>query len=112
MPTMSSLSRSLNSAPPSSVSSPPKTRCGSCFLCAAMAAPVFTPEDNARSGELAHPVAHERHDRLVPCGTGGNQRPMRHKRAVEAEREAGEVGQHAAGFVHQKVGGGKVPVVA
>ena len=45
-------------------------------------------------------------------GTGGNQRAMHDMRVIIAQRLAGKIGHHAAGFVHQKVGRRKVPVMA
>jgi len=43
---------------------------------------------------------------------GGNQRAMHDMRAVIAKPLAGKIGEHAAGFVHQKIGRRKVPVMA
>src|SRR6185312_6027219 len=106
---MSSLPKSLNSMAARSVSSPPKTRCRSC-CCGVDMAFLWRPGASLR--ELRHAVADQRQKRIVGGGAGGKNGAMHNIHTIECERMAGEIGHEAAGFVHQKVRGGKVPVVA
>jgi hypothetical protein len=62
--------------------------------------------------EFRLPVAYQIDQRIVPGGTRGDQGAMRRMRSIIGEGPPGKVGHHAAGFVHQKVGRRKVPVVA
>ena len=48
----------------------------------------------------------------MTCLTGCDERAVNGLRTVVFRRPSCEIGQHAAGFVHQKVGGCKVPVMA
>ncbi len=50
--------------------------------------------------------------RGVAGGSGGDQRAVHHVRAIIDKPPPRKVGHHAAGFVHQKVGRRKIPIVA
>ena len=57
-------------------------------------------------------VPHESKRRAMARPARRDQQRMHRLRAIVGQRLAVDVGQRAAGFVHQKVGCGKVPVVA
>ena len=111
----STLSRSLNSVASSLLSSPPNTRWSNCF-CGVGA-------DIASSSTLSTPGAQRYTGSLVcarmrSASAACRSRPAASSDAVDRigpvvdQNPAVERGQHAAGFVHQKVGSRKVPVVA
>src|SRR5947208_2162231 len=107
MPTMSSLSKSLNSTESSDFNSPPNTRWSNCF-----GAVSVIGNSSASSSERQRLLAYQREERLVTRTPGGNKRAMQRIGAVINEGLTLECCQCAAGLVHQKVGSCKVPVVA
>src|SRR4051812_16513403 len=107
MPTMSSLSRSLNSTESSEFNSPPNTRWSNCFEVVSIMSQILPG-----SCERQRLFAHQREERLVTRTPGGNKCAMQRIGAIVDERLTRECGQCPAGLVHQKIGSRKVPVVA
>src|SRR6476646_527967 len=107
MPTMSILSRSLNSTESRLFSSPPNTRWSNCFGVASLI--LSSPRLSCEHQRL---LAKEREKRLVTRTPGGNKRAMQRIGAIVNEGLTRECRQCAAGLVHQKIGSRKVPVVA
>src|ERR1700688_1042440 len=62
--------------------------------------------------KLAAAVVQQIDQHAMAGTTGGYQRAMHNVRDIVTQQTAGNIGQQAAGFVHQKVGRGKVPVMA
>ena len=56
-------------------------------------------------------VAHEFDYGGVTGAASGHQRAMRRSRLIVLRLLTGEVGERAAGFVHQKIGRCKIPIV-
>ena len=110
---MSTLSRSLNSMP-SSRSVRRRTRDGAVVSGTFRTWP-FLGLGRETASLRATRIGWRSRTRSISAH-GGRVRPQsaRHARyrAIIAQRLAGEIGHHAAGFVHQKVGRRKVPVVA
>src|SRR5688500_9078426 len=111
MPTMSSWSRFRNSVLCRSVNSPPNTRWSNCpgLGWSAMQVPSVASSPAAASGKLE--VACEFEKRAVTLPSGSDQGPVHRTWTIVNRPHSIEVGQQAAGFVHQKIGRGKVPVM-
>src|SRR4029078_2217806 len=62
--------------------------------------------------EFRFSVAHQSDQGVMAGPTGCDERAANGLRTVVFQRPSGEIGQRAAGFVHQKIGGCKVPVMA
>jgi hypothetical protein len=61
--------------------------------------------------EFDFAVAHELDYGGVTGTAGSHQRAMRRSRLIVLQLLTGEVGERAAGFVHQKISRCKVPIV-
>ena len=61
--------------------------------------------------EFDFAVAHELDYGGVTGTAGSDQRAMRRSRLIVLRPLTGEIGERAAGFVHQKIGRCKVPIV-
>src|SRR6476661_8554683 len=108
---MSSLLRSRNSRPATLFNSPPKTRWSNCFAgCCGVSDMKFAPRRMAlRKREAFIPKKFSKS--RVPVQSGREQYPMPRHRTIIDDATASDRGEHATGFVHQKVGSRKVPVV-
>ena len=62
-------------------------------------------------GEFDFAVAHELDYGGMTGTAGSHQRAMPRSRLIVLRPLTGEVGERAAGFVHQKIGRCKVPIV-
>ena len=62
--------------------------------------------------KLAAAAAYQVDERAMAGGTRGNQRALCGMRGLIMQRPAVKIGHRATRLVHQKVGGGEVPVVA
>ena len=98
------------------------TRCSNCFFAvgssADMARSPWSKPRRRRNGrgwpnlrEFGFAVAHEPDQSSVARIAGGNQRAMRRLRFIVFQRPADKFGERAAGFVHQKIGRRKVPIM-
>src|SRR6185369_17343583 len=65
-----------------------------------------------RLREFARAVAHQAEEGGMAGRAGRDQCAVHDMRTIVIQRLPGEIGEQTAGFVHQKVGGRKVPVVA
>src|SRR3954447_24944807 len=107
MPTRSSLSKSLKSIASSWLSSPPNTRWSNCLgVVSAMARLSHRPDPAFRLGEISLSPYQAEHGGRA-SRSGGEQGTMHRKGFVVERRPPVNVGEHGAGFVHQKVGGRK-----
>src|SRR5438067_2468873 len=111
---MSSLSRSRNWTLSKSVSSPPKTICSNC-VGGGRSAMTWSLDPRsirtARSREFGQPIANEPEQRRMTCASGGQQRVMDRIGPIVDQRLPRQSRYQPLGFVHQKIGCRKVPVV-
>src|SRR3954447_9456850 len=111
MPTMSSFDRSRNAVPARSSISPPKTRCGSCFL-ALVSVIVECSRDGARwrPGPSGSSARHGLDKPRMQPGGRGEELAMDRLGPVVARPRAREGREPAAGFGEDDVGGSKIPI--
>src|SRR5277367_1324166 len=112
MPTTSSLSRHLNSVLATSLSSPPKTRCSSCFAgCFGMSDMTLAPRRLRVSQRREAFIPKQFDEYRVPVLAGRDKHPVPWDRTIINDGTAPDRRQRAARFVHQKISRRKVPVM-
>src|SRR5262249_28155973 len=76
------------------------------------AACAITPTAPVRSRKLRQPIANEAEQQLVTGAAGSHQRAMNRLGPIVDQRSPRKTRDQPAGFVHQKIGCRKVPIVA